>query len=73
MNINLFAGLFFWGMVVRSLSQLITVSVTLTQGLLTWISYGLWVSAGVMAVYAGVRHLRPGKHDRVNTEAGHEE
>ncbi|KKY80327.1 hypothetical protein OA46_20445 [Enterobacter cloacae] len=58
MNVNVFAGLIFWGMMALVLSELMTVSVTATQAGLVWLSYGLWAAAAVMLARAALQTLR---------------
>lgn len=58
MNVMLLAGLIFWGTMSLVLSELMTVSVTMTQTGLVWLSYGLWAIAGALVVHAVIRVLR---------------
>lgn len=58
MNVNLLAGLIFWGAMALVLSELMTLSVSGTQTFLVWLSYALWAVAGVMVIRAGVLALR---------------
>ncbi|EGT5186000.1 hypothetical protein FZI02_16840 [Cronobacter sakazakii] len=51
MNINRLVALFFWGMVAKCLSELMDVSVLVTQGLLKWCGYGLWILAVLFVAY----------------------
>lgn len=71
MNVNLFAGLIFWGTMALVLSELITLSVTRTQTGLVWLSYGLWAAAAIMVIRAGVRALQDRRAKRSGV-AGHE-
>lgn len=71
MNVNIFAGLFFWGTMARVLSELMTLSVEHTQQGLLWLCNGLWMGAAGMLMYAGYRWFR---HDakQDHKEADHE-
>ncbi|WP_285112609.1 hypothetical protein [Leclercia adecarboxylata] len=71
MNVSFFAGLIFWGMMALVLSELMTLSVTMTQTGLVWLSYALWAAAAAMVVQVGIRAIRAQrvKHDGVS---GHE-
>jgi len=71
MNVSFFAGLIFWGMMALVLSELMTLSVTMTQTGLVWLSYALWAAAAGVVVQGGIRAFRAqrAKHDGVS---GHE-
>jgi hypothetical protein len=71
MNVSFFAGLIFWGMMALVLSELMALSVTMTQTGLVWLSYALWAAAAGMVVQGGIRTFRAqrAKHDGVS---GHE-
>ena len=71
MNVNFLAGLFFWGMMARVLSELMTLSVEHTKTGLLWLCNGLWGCAAGMLVYAGYRWLRYGRTEE-HPEAGHD-
>lgn len=58
MNVSFFAGLIFWGMMALVLSELMTLSVTMTQFGLVWLSYALWATAAAMVVKVGVSVIR---------------
>lgn len=58
MNVSLFAGLIFWGMMALILSEMMTLSVTATQTGLVWLSYGLWAGAALMIIRASVHALQ---------------
>lgn len=58
MNISLLVKCIFWGTMARVLSELMTVSVPLTQAVLVWLNYGLWTAAGVQVVRAAVQAVR---------------
>lgn len=51
MNVMLLAGLIFWGKMSLVLSELMTVSVTMTQT-------GLWAIAGALVAHTVIRVLR---------------
>ena len=71
MKPTILAGLIFWGTMARVLSELMTLSVTMTQTGLIWLSYALWAAAAGMVVQGGIRTFRAqrAKHDGVS---GHE-
>ncbi|MGU9868255.1 hypothetical protein [Kluyvera ascorbata] len=71
MNVNLLASLFFWGMMARVLSELMTLSAEHTQTGLLWLCNGLWTGAAGMLVYAGYRWLRDGR-TAAHREDGHD-
>lgn len=71
MNINLLASCIFWGTMALVLSELITVSVPVTQNILVWLNYGLWMAAGVMVIRAGYVALRE-RRTRRSGVTGHE-
>ncbi|HED3078465.1 hypothetical protein [Citrobacter amalonaticus] len=69
MNVSVFAGLIFWGMMALVLSELMTLSVNNTQAGLVWLSYGLWATAAVMVIRVGIQTLqaRRAKRSGVNS------
>lgn len=71
MNVNLLAGLIFWGVIALVLSELMTVSVSGTQTGLVWLSYALWAVAGVMVIRAGIVAVRERRAKRSGV-ASHE-
>ena len=71
MNINLLASCIFWGTMALVLSELMTVSVPMTQNILVWLNYGLWTAAGAMVVRAGFVGLRD-RRTRRSGVTGHE-
>ena len=71
MNINLLASCIFWGTMALVLSELMTVSVPMTQNILVWLNYGLWMAAGVMVIRAGYVALRE-RRTRRGGVTGHE-
>lgn len=71
MNINLLAGLIFWGVIALVLSELMTVSVSGTQTCLVWLSYVLWAVAGAMVIRAGIVAVRERRAKRSGV-ASHE-
>lgn len=71
MNVNLLAGLIFWGVMALVLSELMTVSVSGTQTGLVWLSYALWAVAGVMVIRAGIVAVRERRAKRSGV-ASHE-
>lgn len=71
MNVNLLAGLIFWGVMALVLSELMTVSVSGTQTCLVWLSYALWAVAGVLVIRAGVLAVRERRAKRSGV-ASHE-
>ncbi len=71
MNVSVFAGLIFWGMMALVLSELMTVSVTATQAGLVWLSYGLWAGAAVMIIRSGIHALQARRVKRSGVN-GHE-
>ncbi|MFK3662748.1 hypothetical protein ACI2I2_19910 [Scandinavium sp. NPDC088450] len=44
-SLSLPLGLFFWGMVLKCLSEAMELSVTVSQAAVKWIGYGLWLCA----------------------------
>ncbi|EGT4277868.1 hypothetical protein E7W39_03815 [Cronobacter sakazakii] len=65
MNINRLVALFFWGMVAKCLSELMDVSVLVTQGLLKWCGYGLWILAVLFVAYDLLKpRLQARRHKR---------
>lgn len=50
--------LFFWGMVVKSLHDLMTLSVSFTQEMLIWLVYGMWGLAALLMLSDFCRHIR---------------
>lgn len=50
--------LFWWGMVAKCLSELISVSVTFTQGLLLWAGYLMWAVAAALLTITAVHECR---------------
>ena len=71
MNVNLLAGLIFWGVMALVLSELMTVSVSGTQTCLVWLSYTLWAAAGAMVIRAGIVAVRERRAKRSEV-ASHE-
>ena len=71
MNVNLLAGLIFWGVMALVLSELMTVSVSGTQTCLVWLSSALWAVAGVLVIRAGVLAVRERRAKRSGV-ASHE-
>lgn len=71
MNVNLLAGLIFWGVMALVLSELMTVSVSGTQTCLVWLSYALWAVAGAMVIRAGIVAVRERRAKRSEV-ASHE-
>lgn len=71
MNVNLLAGLIFWGVIALVLSELMTMSVSGTQTGLVWLSYALWAVAGAMVIRAGIVAVRERRAKRSGV-AGHE-
>lgn len=71
MNVNLLAGLIFWGVMALVLSELMTVSVSGTQTGLVWLSYALWAVAGAMVIRAGIVAARERRAKRSGV-ASHE-
>lgn len=61
-SLSMLLGLFFWGMVLKCLSEAMDVSVTLTQAALKWAGYGLWMAALLLLLY---RLFWPGIRDDV--------
>jgi hypothetical protein len=57
-SLSMMLGLFFWGMVAKCLSELITVSVHFTQQLLAWSGYTMWVIALMLLIYQFFRKYR---------------
>jgi len=64
MKPTLLAGLIFWGMMARVLSELMTWSVEHTQ-------QGLWAGAAGMVIYAGYRWYRD-ERGQTHKEGDHE-
>lgn len=54
--------LFFWGMVVKSLHDLMTLSVSFTQEMLIWLVYGMWGLAALLMLSGFCRHIRHYRH-----------
>lgn len=54
--------LFFWGMVVKSLHDLMTLSVSFTQEMLIWLVYGMWGFAALLMLSDFCRHIRHYRH-----------
>lgn len=50
-SLNVLLGLFFWGMVLKCLSEGMDISVTVTQAIVKWTGYGLWVAALLLLAY----------------------
>lgn len=50
--------LFWWGMVAKCLSELISFSVPFTQGLLLWAGYLMWSGAAVLLGVTAVHECR---------------
>lgn len=71
MNVNLLAGLIFWGVMALVLSELMTVSVSGTQTGLVWLSYALWAVAGAVVIRAGIVAVRERRAKRSGV-ASHE-
>jgi hypothetical protein len=50
-SLGLLLGLFFWGMVLKCLSEAMDISVTVTQAAVKWAGYGLWAFALLLLIY----------------------
>jgi hypothetical protein len=50
-SLSLLLGLFFWGMVLKCLSEAMDVSVPITQAAVKWSGYGLWIAALMLFVF----------------------
>jgi hypothetical protein len=50
-SLSFLLGLFFWGMVLKCLSEAMDISAAFTQCAVKWMGYGLWGAALVLLVY----------------------
>jgi len=54
--------LFFWGMVIKSLHDLMILSVSFTQEMLIWLVYGMWGLASLLVLSDFCRQIRHWHH-----------
>lgn len=50
-SLSLLPGIFFWGMVLKYLSEAMDIDVSVTQAAVKWTGYGLWTLAVLLLMY----------------------